>query len=473
MRGAAFCPKTRLALAALGTLLLTGCATFSPDGGLGRVDAIVQERAGVSVQRVQTATEAARARDEVERLLAQPLTAESAVKIALLNNRGLQAGLAELGIVEADLVQAGRLKNPGFSFGRFSQGDEREYERTFLFDLMHLLTLPKRSEIEQRRLAQTQLRLANEVLRLAADTRKAYFSAVAAQEAVNYLAQAQAAAEAGAELAARMARSGNFSQLRQQREQVFYAEVTAQRARAQQSALAERERLNRLLGLNGRQLAYVLPERLPELPARPQEAASLEQLAMERRLDIQMAKQELEALANNLGLTRATRFINVLEVGYLNSNSNAAPVKRGYEIELNLPIFDWGTARVAKAEALYSQAMQRAAERAVQAQSEVREAYHAYRTAYDLARHYRDEIVPLRKKISEENLLRYNGMLISVFDLLADAREQVASVNAAIQALKDFWLAESSLQLSLNGSGAGSVPLSAGIPAAAGAVGGH
>jgi outer membrane protein TolC len=463
----------KLTIAALSLPLLAGCASFSPDGGLAKVDGIARERAGLSVERIQTEQQSLRAGDEVARLLAQPLTAEAAVKIALLNNRGLQAGLAELGIAEADLVQAGRLKNPGFSFGRFSQGDEREYERGFLFDLMHLLTLPKRSEIEQRRFEQTQLRLANEVLRLAADTRKAYFSAVAAQEAVNYMQQAREAAEAGAELASRMAKSGNFSQLRYQREQVFYAEIAAQLARAQQGAVAERERLNRLLGLSGQQLAYALPERLPELPAQPQDAASLEQLAMDRRLDIQMAKQELDALAKNLGLSRATRLVNVLEVGYLNSSSNEAPVKRGYEIELSLPIFDWGTAGVAKAEALYTQAMHRAAEQAVNAQSEVREAYHAYRTAYDLARHYRDEIVPLRKRISEETLLRYNGMLISIFDLLADAREQVTSVNAYIQALKDFWLAESSLQLSLNGSGAAAVPMSAGagMPAASAGAG--
>ena len=99
------------------------------------------------------------------------------------------------------------------------------------------------------------------------------------------------------------------------------------------------------------------------------------------------------------------------------------------------------------------QAVNRVAETAVNARSEVREAYAAYRTAYDIARHYRDEIVPLRKRISEEKLLRYNGMLISVFELLADAREQVASVNAAIEALRDFWIAEADLQVALNGAG--------------------
>ncbi|MBI5936684.1 MAG: TolC family protein [Betaproteobacteria bacterium] len=459
---------------AAGVLLLGGCASFSPDGGLAKVDALAKERAGLSVQPIKTEQDAARVTDEVSRLLVHPLDADTAVKIALLNNRGLQASLADLGIAEADLVQAGRLRNPGFTFGRSSQGDEREFERSFLFDIMSLLTLPKRTEIERRRFEQTQLRLANEVLRLAADTRKTFFSAVAAQETVNYMRQAKEAAEAGAELTARMAKAGSASQLRHQREQAFHAEVVAQLARAQQAAASERERLTRLLGLGGGQAAFRLPARLPDLPATPLESAKLEQQAMDARLDMQMARREVEALADNLGLTRATRFVNVLELGYLNASSNEAPAKRGYEIELRLPIFDWGDARVAKAEAVYTQALHRAAEQAVNARSEVREAYIGYRAAYDLARHYRDEIVPLRKKISEENLLRYNGMLINVFELLADAREQVASVNAYFQSLRDFWLAESALQLSLNGSGAGGMqmPAGTGMPAA-GSGGGH
>ncbi|HEY9028612.1 MAG TPA: RND transporter, partial [Burkholderiaceae bacterium] len=89
---------------------------------------------------------------------------------------------------------------------------------------------------------------------------------------------------------------------------------------------------------------------------------------------------------------------------------------------------------------------------AVDARLQVREAYAGYRTAYELARHYRDEVVPLHKRISDENLLRYNGMLIDVFQLLADAREQVASVTACVEATRDYWLAESRLQAAIAGA---------------------
>jgi outer membrane protein TolC len=219
-----------------------------------------------------------------------------------------------------------------------------------------------------------------------------------------------------------------------------------------------------------------LPERLPDLPGTAHEADDLEARGIRERLDVQGAKQQAERLAGSLGLTRVTGFINVLEIGYQHNSETNRPTQTGYEIEVRLPLFDWGGARTAKAQHIYMQSVNRAAEVAVNARSEVREAYAAYRTAFDLARHYRDEIVPLRKKISEENLLRYNGMLISVFELLADSREQVLSVNAYIEALRSFWVAESALQMALTGStrGVAAPILGAQTPAAGGgAAAGH
>ena len=177
----------------------------------------------------------------------------------------------------------------------------------------------------------------------------------------------------------------------------------------------------------------------------------IERTAMAQRLDVQGAKLAAEQTARNLGLTRSTRFINVLELGLMRNSSNEAPTQRGWEIGVELPLFDWGGARVAKAEAVYMQTVHRAAETAVNARSEVREAYGAYRSAFDIARHQRDEVVPLNQRIGEENVLRYNGMLIGVFELLADARSQIASVNGSIQALRDFWIAQADLDMALIG----------------------
>jgi len=453
----------RAMAAAFTVILLGGCASLSKDGGFDAVQSAARER-GVSQQLTwnKTEAEAGAARDAARKLLTQPLTPETAVQVALLNNRGLQAQFAELGISEADVVQAGRLRNPGFSFGRSTRADEVEIERTFVFDVLGLITMPLRTELERRRFELTQFEMTGAVLQLAADTRRAWIAAVAAQEAVKYMEQVRSAAETSAELARRMAAAGNFSKLDQAREQVFYAEVMAQLARTKQNALAEREKLTRLMGLWGGDIAFRLPERLPDLPKGTRDAADLEAIALKQRLDVQGALRQAEHIAASLGLVRATGFVNVIEVGYQRVSETGQPRKSGYEIELRLPIFDWGDARNARAEHTYTQAVNRAADTAIHARSEVREAYAAYRTAHDLARHYRDEIVPLRKRISEETLLRYNGMLIGVFELLADARQQVAAVKAYIDALRDYWIAESNLNLALTGKSPGALSAATG-----------
>jgi len=441
----------RLLAAVTATGLLAGCASFSADGGFASVERVAQERLGKEVRWARAEGDQAVIDERVNELLRRPLSIDDAVQLALLNNRGLQASFFELGISEAELVQAGRLPNPGFSFGRSTRGDEVEIERGLHLNLARLIAMPLLRELESRRFVQAQGVAATRVLALAAETRKAWVLAVAAQESARYAAQVMQAAEAGAELARRMAEAGNFNKLQQAREQSFYADAALNLARAERVQRAARERLTRLLGLWGAQTAYRLPERLPDLPIAPDERPDIERLALSQRLDVQGAKLAAEQTAANLGLTKTTRFVNVLELGLANNSSNQEPTQRGWEVGFELPLFDWGGARVARAESVYMQALHRAAETAIDARSEVREAYDAYRSAWDIARHHRDEIVPLRQRIAEENLLRYNGMLIGVFELLADARSQIGSVNAAIEALRDFWIAQADLDMALIG----------------------
>ena len=463
----------KLTAVASAALLLAGCASFSPDGGAGQVSALTKERTGQNVSLQRSASDVDSASSRVAELLRQPLTADSAVELALLNNRGLQASFSELGIAEADRVRAGRLANPTFSFGRLSGGGVTEIDRSVMFNLLGLLTLPVASEVAQRQLEQAQVQAAFDAVGVAAEARKAFFGAVAAQDLVGYYEQVKEAADASNDLARRMLLAGNFNKLAQMREQAFYADATANLARARHQAVAEREKLVRVLGLSGDQLAFKLPEHLPELPKAPLEPKDAEQTAIEKRLDVLMAKRSTEATAKSLGLTRSTRFINVLHAGYANKNQTGEPRQNGYEIELELPLFDFGSTRTARAEATYMQSVHRTAEVAVNARSEVRESYSAYRTAFDLARHYRDEVVPLRKRISEENLLRYNGMLSSVFELLADARDQVTTVTAAIEAQRDYWIAETNLQTALTGRSPSGSPAIGPAKAAATEQAGH
>ncbi|MCW5624047.1 MAG: TolC family protein, partial [Burkholderiales bacterium] len=376
-------PLVLLALAAA----LSGCASFSKDGGLDTAREAATQRLGKTVADPRTEEDRDRVQTEVRTLLARPLGPEDAVQIALISNRGLRGMYADLGIAEADLVQAGRLQNPRFSTTRTRASDgDFKYETAFTVNVINLLTMPLALKMERRRFEAVKLAVASEVLRLGLETRRAWFEAVAAQQTEAYYAQVLEAAEASAELGRRMARAGNFSRLDQLREQVFYADTAAQVARARTATVTAREKLTRLMGLWGEDTRFTLAERLPELPGRSAELPDLEVFAIRERLDIRAAKANAEGVAKSLGLTKATRFINVLELGPATVMEKNQDIKKGYEISLELPLFDWGGARVAKAEAIYRQSVERVAETAINARSEVRETYTTYRHAWDIAR---------------------------------------------------------------------------------------
>ncbi len=432
---------------------LAGCASFSSDGGFKSVGQTAQALIGKELTWARSDAEHGLIEVRVRDLLQKPLSIDDAVQIALLNNRGLQASFYDLGISEADLVEAGRLSNPHFSLRRANAGDEYTIEQTLTVNLLSWLTIPLKTEMEKRRFEQTQRMVTMEVLRLAAETRKAYILAVSAEENVRYMNKVKTVAESSAELARRMASVGNFNKLSQAREQGFYADAALNHARATQNQVRARERLIRLLGLSGEDINFKLPERLPDLPTAPDDLPNVEQLALAQRLDVQAMRLGTESLAKNLGLSKATRFINVLEIGptRILEGPKSNPYKKGFELSLEIPLFDWGSSKVAKSESLYMQSVNRLAEAAINARSEVRESYLGYRVTYDIAKHYRDEVVPIRKRIADENLLRYNGMLIGVFDLLADARAQITSVNGYIDALRDFWLAKADLDMAMIG----------------------
>jgi outer membrane protein, multidrug efflux system len=460
------------AMALLG-IVLSGCATLSADGDVSEIQQLVQGKTGganVSLTQDPQAVAAT-----VTDLLKAPITAESAVQIALLNNPALQASMATLGVSDADRVQMGRLPNPHFSIGRFTEGDTLEIERVLRFDVIGLLTLPWKAKWQGQQHEMAKLMAAQDVVTLASNTRKAWITAVAAQQTAIYMRDVKDAADASAELARRMARVGNWSRLNQAREQVFLADATAQLARAEQTNFSEREKLIRLMGLWGQQINFSLAERLPDLPQTVTEMTDVEAQALRARLDVRSAVSESNYVADQVGFKTVMGYFDGLSLGLTNSTTfdNAAQsqeTRRGVEIELPLPIFDWGGGRNARAKAMYLQSAARVREVAVKARSEAREAYHGYRTAYDLAAHYRDEIVPLRKFINDELVLRYSGMLASVWDLLADTRMHVMSINSAIEAQRDFWLAEADLQTTLTGTSTGGL---ATMRASAGSMGGE
>ncbi|MDP4300658.1 TolC family protein [Leptothrix discophora] len=447
----------RLSLAAA-TLALAGCATLDDAPGGRRAESPVAQavarQTGLPADALRLSRDEAdldAVRREVDTLLREPLAADAALRIALINHRGLQARLADLGVAQADWLAAGRLPNPRLSFGKFRRGDEREIERGLSFELGHWLMLPWAREIEAGRLGAMQRGVTAEALALAAQVRKAWVQAVAARQLEDAAFQLRENAATGAELADRLRAAGNWSRLQQAREQGYRAQAELQHARARQAAVAARERLNRLLGLWGTQTAYTLPDRLPDLPATLPERPDLERQALAQRFDVQAARLQLDATARSLGLTRVTGWVNGLELGVVRNTSNEAPPQTGVELSVELPLFGGGQARTARAEALYLRSLHQAAQVAVEARAEVREADAAARSAWEIARHHAEVLVPLARQVSDENLLRYNGMFIGTPELLADARAQAAAVAASIEAQRDAWLAQADLELALVG----------------------
>ncbi|WP_084151204.1 TolC family protein [Azohydromonas australica] len=473
-------PRKRLAVAALALLALGGCASTAVQQNLGLAQDVASQRLGAPLKWLTTDEARQEARTDVDRLLQQPLSADDAVRIALAYSPGVQALLSDAAASSYQATQSARLPNPVFAFERLvrNEGGERELEigRALSFPLLDLLLLPARTRIANAQQQQIRLRMAGDVVQAATQARQAWVRAVAAVQAQAYFEQVKETADAGAELARRMQSAGNFNRLQRAREQVFSAEAVAQLARARQEALASREALVRALGLNDAQAqALKLPERLPDLPAAPREERAVMQAALDERLDMRQARAELESSARSQGITTVTSVVGDFELGAVRNSESGRPHQRGYELALPLPIFNAGDATRGAAQARYMAAVHRTTQLAVDAASQVRESYGGYRTAFDLARHWRDEIVPLRKTISDENQLRYNGMLIGVFELLADARDQVAAVAQAVNTQRDFWLADAALQSALIGR-----PATAGVslqaaPAATGggSAGGH
>ncbi|MCP4738011.1 MAG: TolC family protein [Bosea sp.] len=461
--------------------LLGGCAGFSPDGGMAPIQAAAYAEIGKEVTKIGDDQAALTAKARVDQLLRKPLTADSAVQVALLNNRGLQAAFNELGIAEAQMVAASLPPNPRFGISKLSGRFEVEVERQIVGSLLALITLPARAEIAGDRFKTAQLRAVEAVLRLAADARRQYYRAVAANAQVAFYQEAKASADAASELFKRLGESGGVNKIDQAREFAFEAELTVQLAQARQQQSQERERLIRQLGLWGGDLKFRVGS-LPPLP-RLQSVKAIEAEALRKRVDIQIARAELDTLAKSLGLANATRFVNDIDllgrrtydrgrsIGADGDVEREVRRSRTLELEIDIPIYDFGQSKVALAEQTYMQAANKLAEKAVNARSEAREAYTTYRANYDITRQYQNNVLPLRKIIQDQSLLQYSGMLNDVTDLITDARNRILSNVAAINARRDFWIAHTDFKHALIGGGSGGGG-SATVAAAGGDAGG-
>ncbi len=435
-------------------LALAGCASTNLNRTLENANQAtsVFSDAQLSLARTQIERDAMRAR--ANDLLKNPLGQREAVALAYANSPAIQTLIAQQWANAANAAQSGRIANPMFSIERLRLNDELEIGRLLSFGLLDLFTLPRRASIAQQQIAQVQLQLTLQTIEHATEIRQAWVRAVASEQILTYAKQVNDIAQASAELARRMQSVGNFNKLQRARQQAFYADAATQLANASHASLAARESLIRLLGLTDEQaLQLSIPDRLPELPTQPRDAIEVSARANKERLDIAIAKQSLNAIAKAQGLNTLTSFTDI-ELSVRRDtifDHESRSTARGFEVALRLPLFDWGTMQRQSMNAQLLAAANQLEATTRAAGSHLRESYSGYRTAYDVAKHYRDEIVPLRKIINDENILRYNGMIIGVFELLADSRDQITSVIAAIQAQQQFWLADAALQASIMG----------------------
>ena len=472
--------------------VLGACATVpstgvtAPGAGFSLVASKTQSATGKRSVWLQNSAQSQQVADEIHALVhRRTISADTAVQVALLNNRGLQASYAAIGMSAAEVWQQATPENPVVSVGLLGIGAPelglfRALESVIAVNLLDAPTRKRRVAVAKADFQRTQMQAVLDTLALANATRTAWIDAVAAFEAVALLNQASQAADASSELAFELGRTGALNRAAQAREQVFDAELAAQAAEARLAAASAKEQLTRLMGLWGTEVDYFVPDALPALPGGLSATGGIEGRALQNRVDLEVARLSLAATAAAYGLTDATRTLTDLEViagaEYEREDEDGEieeEVTPQVELEFEIPIYDSGRARLRKAELAYLQAANVLAEAAVNVRSEARAAETQYRGTYAIARQYRDVVLPLRRIIDEESLLANNGMITSTFELLADVREGLGSQLDSAEAKHRFWLAAAGLDAAIYGGGTAAVDDSGGVELAAGGGAGH
>lgn len=437
-------------------LMFMGCTSTNPKTAFNDVDRTVTARTGQSMQGAGNET--------VSALLQTNLTAKSCVAIALLNNRSLQAEYETIGISQADLAQAARLKNIVI-VGSWRFPDRppslTDAEYSAAGDFLDLLTLPARKKIARRELEQTKLRVTDSVLRLATEAQAAFYTVQASGELARRLGVIVEVNDAAADMAQRQFDAGNINALELQNQQASAAQAKLDFILAQAQTRADRERLNRVLGLSGGQVNWKVADELPGLPAMELPLENLETVAVSQRLDLAVVRSEADSVAAALRLIKNTRFIPGVTVGVSTERSPDGQRVTGPSLGLELPLFDQGQPAVARLSAQYRQAQNNYAAMEINVRSEVRQAQDGLLAARAAAEHYAKTLLPQRQRILRETLLHYNAMQKSSYELLAaKEREQIAE-RGYVEALRNYWIARAELEHAVGGrlSGDGSPAL--------------
>ena len=448
----------KTAVASLAILALSGaggCASTSPKPAFDDVAQKVEARSGQRVRWNQAGDDDAKADAAVRNLLSRELRLDGAVQIALLRNRTLRATYEELSVSQADLVQAGLLKNPVFS-ASMTVAERDNIDPNVIFgvtqDFFDLLMLPARKTVAKSQLEATKYRVADAVLTLAADVRAAYFSMQGAQQIVSMRQLVAEAAQTSFDLTRRQSEAGNVSDLVLATEQALTAQTRLDLARAKADVMAARERMNALLGLWGADTGWTVPMRLPELPTHEPPLDQVESRAMAQRLELAALRQEAYTLGYALNLATSTRWTGVVNVGAdVGRLRNGGTWAVGPTIAIEVPLFDQRRAAIARLEALRRQVLDRLEGRATEIRAEVRAVRARVVFQRQLVDEYRGLLVPLREKIVALSQQEYDAMLLGVYQLLLAKQAEVNAYREYIEAVRDYWLARSDLERAVGG----------------------
>src|SRR6266571_2369627 len=433
-----------------GTVALVGCAHVDPNPAFRELANTVHLRTGKRVQWNRGTAQDAEAQAAVASLLRHPLTADAAVQVALLNNRNLQATYEELGIAQADLVEAGLLRNPIFTFERRLPGQALEAD--LLKEFIDILLLPLRKRIAAAQFEAAKLRVGHEILKTAAEVRAAFYEHQGDQQLVDLRKTVAEATERSAETALQMHEAGNLKSLDLATEQASHAQAKIELAKAQSEATQSREKLNKLMGAFDEQTNWTIAARLPELPGSEVSISQLESRAIQQRLDLAANRQEFIALARSLGIARADAILEHAEVGAHYEREISGEYAVGPSVNVPIPIFNQGQAAFARAESKLRQSQQRYLGLAADIRSDVRSARDRMLLARQQVEYFKSTALPTRTRVTEESQLEYNAMQLGPFQLLQAKQEEVKTGADSVEALRDYWVARAELEKAVGGS---------------------
>ncbi len=445
----------RILLAAGSTLFLASCASVDPSPAFIDVEKAVSDRTGAHATWVRTAAEGDKAAGAVRELLKDDLTADAAVRIALVNNRSLQAAFEEIGVSQAGLAQSALIKNPEFDgFLRFPRGvaSGNNVELGVVQDVLDIFTRPLRKKIGAVELEQTKLRVGSEVVELAAEVKTAYFSLQARQQLVGRLELIMEVNRAAAEFAQKQHEAGTMNDLDFATHQATYNQSKVDVAVEAAQLRTDRERLNRLLGLWGADTGWKIAGQLPAIPGDEIPLDGLESLAISQRLDVAAARWGVDVVGRALALKRGTRYFPVgISVGVQTEKDSGGQRVTGPSLALQLPIFDTGRASIARLEAQHRQAQHQLQALAINARSEVRQTRDRFLATRDLARYYGSVLLPERVEILDLTLKHHNMMFRGTYDLLLAKQNEVATERSYVEAWRDYWIARTQLERAVGG----------------------